>query len=365
VTISATVFDDLQHLLRNDAEIEDFLAQRAGAVALDSEFHRERSFHPRLALVQLRCGEETILVDALALPRSQALRDLFADPRREKIMHAPGEDLETFAHALHALPEPLFDTQLAAAFAGLGFAIGYAALVQRLIGVEVAKDQTRSDWLRRPLSPAQLRYAAEDVRHLPQIADRLRETLARLGRFPWLEEECGRLLAAARGEQPASPPHHDFPALAFEPEAVQRRLLRILLWREHSARERDLPRRWLLSDESCERIARSPPQRPEALLASLGGRERLDRSGAEALLDALSRESEDEEPFRPIPRPLEGAARERLRRLSTAVAAVAARHGLPTPLLAPRRWLEAHVRGQTPPPLRSGWRAELLAKLLD
>lgn len=365
MTISATVFDDLQHLLRNDAEIEDFLAQRAGAVALDSEFHRERSFHPRLALVQLRCGGETILVDALALPRSQALRDLFADPRREKIMHAPGEDLETFAHALHALPEPLFDTQLAAAFAGLGFAIGYAALVQRLIGVEVAKDQTRSDWLRRPLSPAQLRYAAEDVRHLPQIADRLRETLARLGRLPWLEEECGRLLAAARGDQPAFPPHHDFHALAFEPEEAQRRLLRILLWREARARARDLPRRWLLSDESCERIARDPPRDADSLLAGLPRRERLHRGEAEALLEAMSREGEGECTFRPIPRPLEDSARERLRQLVRSIAAIADEHGVPAPLLAPRRWLEAHLRGETPPPLRSGWRAALLAGALD
>ncbi|GIX33448.1 MAG: ribonuclease D [Lysobacterales bacterium] len=361
---SATVFDDLQHLLSKEREIEDFLAERAGEIALDSEFQRERSFHPKLALVQLCCGGRTVLIDTLALPRSPALIGMLTDRRREKLMHAPGEDLETFAHALGALPEPLFDTQIAAALAGLGHGLGYAALVWQLLGIEVAKDQTRSDWLRRPLSSEQLRYAAEDVRHLPEIAARLRETLGRLGRLGWLEEECQRMVAAARGELPAAPPHHEFTALAFAPEIVQRRLLRILLWRENRARARDLPQRWLLSDESCVRIAYEPPSREETLLAGLGPRERLHRSEAKTLLAALSSTAEGEEPFRPIPRPLEPSARDQLRRLSAAVAALAAEHGLPPPLLAPRRWLEAHLRGETPMPLRSGWRSVLLASLI-
>lgn len=363
--MSATVFDDLQQLLSNDSEIEDFLADRPGEVALDSEFQRERSFHPKLALVQLRCHDRTVLIDTLALPRPPALIGLLADRRREKLMHAPAEDLETFAHALGALPEPLFDTQVAAALAGLGHGLGYAALVRQLLGIELAKDQTRSDWLRRPLSPEQLRYAAEDVQYLPEIAARLRESLSRLGRLGWLEEECQRMLAAARGELPMAPPHHEFKALAFAPEIVQRRLLRILLWRERHARVRDLPKRWLLSDRSCEWLAQHPPRRAETLLAGLAPRERLNRREAEALLAALFSVAEGEEPFRPIPKPLDPPLRDRLQALSKRIAAIAAEYALPAPLLAPRRWLEAHVRGETPGPLRSGWRRPLLAAALD
>jgi ribonuclease D len=113
-----------------------------------------------------------------------------------------------------------------------------------------------------------------------------------------------------------------------------------------------------------ERIARDPPSRPEALLAGLSPRERIDRADAEALLRALAREHEREQPFHPIPRPLEGEAREGLRQLILRVAEVARQHRLPPPLLAPRRWLEAHLRGNTPAPLRSGWRAQLLAPIL-
>src|SRR5690606_13542895 len=143
---------------------------RHARVALDTEFVRERTFHASLALVQLAWPEGPVaLADVLALESAAPLVALLQDATVTKVMHSASEDLQAFQHTYGALPRPLFDTQIAAAMCGLGPGLSYQRLVAEMLGHALEKGETRSDWMRRPLSDAQLHYAAEDVRYLPEI----------------------------------------------------------------------------------------------------------------------------------------------------------------------------------------------------
>ena len=161
-------------------------------VALDTEFIRERTFFPQLALVQLAIPGEILLVDPTVPGMDAALRPLLQDPAVTKLMHSASEDLQALQRGCGALPAPLFDTQVAAAMAGLGAGLGYQKLVEQVTGEVLDKGETRSDWLRRPLSDSQLHYAAEDVRHLHALHAFLVPTLEARGRLAWLQADADR-----------------------------------------------------------------------------------------------------------------------------------------------------------------------------
>src|SRR5690606_6489884 len=143
-------------------ELEERYRQPPARIGLDTEFIRERTYWPQLALVQMAVGEEILLIDPLIPGMTDALRPWLTDPTIVKVMHSASEDLVAFKCACDALPRPLFDTQTGAAMAGFGGGMGYQKLVAEITGVTLAKGETRSDWMRRPLSPAQLEYAADD-----------------------------------------------------------------------------------------------------------------------------------------------------------------------------------------------------------
>ena len=170
-------------------------------VALDTEFVFERTYRPRLGIVQIAVAGEIALVDAVRIPDLSALGPLLANPGRRKLLHSGSGDVPILRRAGGAELRGLLDTQIAAAFAGLGGLLSYAALVKALLGVELAKHETRTDWLRRPLSPDQLRYAGEDVEYLPAVAADLQERLRVLGRLKWVLQDSAAL-AANDGDTP-------------------------------------------------------------------------------------------------------------------------------------------------------------------
>jgi len=156
-------------------------------LALDTEFVRDRSYYPRLCLLQVANEEVVACIDPLALPDMAELFSVIYDPGITKVFHAGRQDLEILYHLFGKLPQPLFDTQIAAALLGWGDQIGYGALVKAMLGVELPKAHSRTDWSIRPLSPEQIRYAADDVRYLRQLYQRQRQRLDELGRTEWLE----------------------------------------------------------------------------------------------------------------------------------------------------------------------------------
>ncbi|MGH8203925.1 MAG: ribonuclease D, partial [Steroidobacteraceae bacterium] len=166
---------------------------RDGSLALDTEFVRERTYYPKLCLVQLANGGDVVLVDALAFADGGALASLLGDGGHRKLLHAARQDIEALLPLTGAPVTPVFDTQQAAALLGYSAQIGYADLVRQMLGVDLAKGHARTDWARRPLSAEQLAYAADDVRYLPALAAALEEKLAAAGRSAWLEEESAAL----------------------------------------------------------------------------------------------------------------------------------------------------------------------------
>jgi ribonuclease D len=352
----------MQALLSSSKHLEAFSVHLSacGDLALDCEFVRERTFWPQLGLIQLAAGGQTALVDPLALDDAAALKRLFSRATRV-LMHAPGEDFECFLHHYGWLPQPLFDTQLAAAFVGRGVGLGYRALVQQVLGVEVDKGETRSDWLRRPLSEAQLSYAAADVAHLQDLADALGAELDQQGKRAWFEADCQQALAKAVLQHSAPDGRLDARQIGRLSDRGARRLQRILLWREHTARERDRPKGWLLDNESCQQLASLPDGDRAAHDALFLDARRAAGFAATELWELL--QSPPDPGLPPLPQraaQADASYRALVSALQAEVASIAKRCDLPPALLFPRRLVEAMVDAAGWPEGAQGWRESLL-----
>jgi len=355
----------VSHWIDDPTALRDTLARWAGQplVALDTEFIRERTYYPQLALVQLAVPGEAILVDPLVPGMADALRPLLLDPAVTKLMHSASEDLQALQRGCAALPSPLFDTQVAAAMCGLGAGLGYQKLVEMVTGVQLAKGETRSDWLRRPLSEAQCEYAADDVRHLHAVHAFLDRELAERGRHAWVQAEAARALrgAAADGDEPW--PHLSVRSAQTLDAEGQARLCRLLRWRDAEARRADKPRSWILDNELAVGLARRPPRSVSEFHATLDRHPKAPRKARGDLWQVLSAPLSDEERTLPLARQ-DTLDKARLKALQQAVAGVAEAQGLPEGLLASRRHLETLLEtGQWPEAL-SGWRRELLEPTL-
>lgn len=331
-------------------------------IGLDTEFIRERTYWPQLALVQIAVGDEILLVDTLAPGIPQALRAILADTRVLKVMHSASEDLVALRHTCGAVPEPLFDTQVAAALAGIGAGVGYQRLVMETLELHVDKGETRSDWMRRPLSAAQLAYAADDVRHLFALHDALAGRLDALERTAWFEEDCARMLDNARTGDLERWPHLSMRSAQFLDHDGQRRLLRLLRWRDAYARDTDRPRTWILDNEFAALLARDPPPDRDALQRQLDAHPKAPKKLAEQLWTALTTPAADEAEA-PAARSDE-RDKKLLRRLQEAVAARSVELGLPDGVLASRRWLELLLDGDDWPGMLGGWRRQELEPAL-
>jgi ribonuclease D len=239
-------------------------------VAVDTEFMRERTYWPELCVVQLAGSAEVAIVDALAPGIDLTpLGALLADPAVEKVFHAARQDIEIFLLRFGDVPRPLFDTQIAAMVAGFGDQVGYDSLVAALTGGQIDKAHRFSDWAARPLSPAQLTYAAADVTLLRGVYEMLRARLERDGRLEWVAEEMDELATPATYR---ADPEQMWERL--RPRTSNRRLLGVLraiaAWREREAQRANIPRQRMLKDETLLEIAATAPETPEALARARG-----------------------------------------------------------------------------------------------
>jgi len=332
-------------------------------LALDTEFLRERTYRPQLCLVQLTTGTTEACLDPLALGDLQPLANLLATPAQTKVLHAAGQDLEVLHQRLGILPAPLFDTQVAAALCGLGEQIGYAALVERLFGVQLEKAHSRTDWSRRPLSREQLRYALEDVHYLPEAHAILEARLQALGRLDWLREDCEAQLDPARWTPEPLEAWRRIKGWQRLPPAAFPRLRQLAAWRERRAQALDRPRRWVLDDDTLAALASRPPSNLHALLHG-GLLPPGLRGAAEDIMTALEAARTDELPPPPAWTPMRGEERARFERLTTAIDRLAASLDLPAGLLLSRAELERLARGQTVLDTLQGWRGALLREPL-
>lgn len=225
-------------------------------LGIDTEFVRERTFYSNIGLVQISDGHTVWLVDPLVDGATGPLRELLENTSITKIVHAPSEDLDVLLSSMSAVPEPLIDTQLACAMLGQPLQSGYHTAAEWLLDVPIDKDQTRSNWVARPLRQVQLRYAALDVCLLPMMWQLLKEQLEEKQRLSWLHEDCNQMIIKAR-HQPDPRDHWLRIRGIGRLDGVSLAILQSLAeWREKVARDRNLPRGFVIKDTALLNISR-------------------------------------------------------------------------------------------------------------
>jgi len=316
----------------------------AGRVAIDTEFHAERTYSPRLMLVQIAFDDGAEIVDALALPDLRSLADALT--QTTVVGHALSADLKIFADRFDRVPPRVFDTQVAAAFLGYGMQISLADLVRAVCNVRLTKSQTVSDWSTRPLSERQVEYLIGDVAHLLPLYDALRDRLEAKGRYTWVYEECAELGDIDRYRIDERRAYLRIPGATRMSRRELGILNELVKLRDGVARERDLPVRYVLPDDVVAGLATLKP----AHIEDLGQLRRLDagmkRQLGSAILQAVARGQALEEadlPQRPA-RPSAPARDALVALLGSAVAEIARAAELPSSLLVPRAALERLAR---------------------
>ncbi|MBG0846919.1 ribonuclease D [Pseudomonas chengduensis] len=361
------------HWILDDASLAEHCAawQAQPFVALDTEFMRVDTFYPIAGLLQVSAGDGAYLIDPLRISDWRPFAALLEAPTVVKVLHSCSEDLEVFLRLTGSLPTPLFDTQLAAGYLNLGFSMGYSRLVQALLDIELPKGETRSDWLQRPLSELQVRYAAEDVLHLVEV---YRALMARLApqKVEWILED-GAELVANLGREIAPEDAWREAKLAWKLSRQQQAVLRALCaWREREARARNQPRNRVLREHSLWPLARTQPDNLVTLARIEDMHPKTVRQDGETLLQ-LIREAAALPPEQwpealPEPLPIEASA------LLKKLRAVGQREGerldIVPELMLRKKTLEALLKSgypngpyQLPDSLR-GWRRELMGQAL-
>ena len=248
------------------AEVCAFARQQS-AVALDTEFVRTRTLYPQLGLVQLYAGDEVALIDPTTIQDFSPFIALLADDQVTKVLHACGEDLEVFQHTFQQLPQPMCDTQVMANFLGFANSPGFATLVQQYFQIEIDKGASRTDWLARPLSDTQLRYAAADVWYLLPLYQQMQAQLAQTEWQSAVKNECEFLLnkRAHSGKDPDTA-YFAIPN-AWKLNSLELVRLKILAkWRTQEAMKRDLALNFVVRSENLWAVAKYNPKSTSALL---------------------------------------------------------------------------------------------------
>ena len=340
-------------------------------VAIDTEFMRVDTFYPKAGLVQVGDGSRAFLIDPLLIRDWQPLADLLEDTAVVKVVHACSEDLEVLLRLTGKLPQPLFDTQLAAGYLNIGFSMGYSRLVQDVLGIELPKGETRSDWLQRPLSETQISYAAEDAVHLAELFGCLRQRLSD-EKYAWVLEDGAELVAQLRREIDPLSLYRDV-KLAWKLSRQQLAVLRELCaWREREARARDLPRNRVLREHALWPMAKTQPDNLSTLARIEDMHPRTLRQDGEFLLDLIKRAgsvpADQWPPAQPEPLPIDAAGI--LKQLRTIGQAEGERLGIAPELMLRKKTLEALLKSgypngpyQLPDSLR-GWRRERMGQAL-
>ncbi len=331
--------------------------------ALDTEFHRERTYFPKLALVQVAWrtpdGQDMALIDPLAVDVTP-FGKLFASDAL-CVIHAAQQDLDVLTHAVGSVPEKMFDTQLAAGFVGYGTP-SLVSLLQGEIGISPPKGDRLTDWLRRPLSASQRQYAAVDVEYLLEVHERLVAQLAEVGRLAWAEDACEELRT-----RPTSGSAPDDAWLRLKDARSLRPSARavaqsVAAWRERRAMRTDVPVRQVLPDLAILGISQRAPSSTKELAQARGVDDRHSRGAiAEEILDAVRAAKGSPPPSPPVSvDDLDRSMRPAVTLVSAWVGQLAKDERLDPALLATRADIVAFLRGDDEARLGAGWRNELV-----
>ena len=342
--------------------------QQCEFIALDTEFLREKTYYPQLCLIQVATTDILACIDPLASLDLSPFLALLTDKRILKVFHAAGQDLEILYQLNGVLPTPVFDSQIAAAMLGVGEQVSYAQMIQATLHIALEKTQSRTDWAKRPLSDAQIQYAADDVRYLVDAYLKQHEILQASGRLAWLQDDFARLsnpdqftftaddlLKRVKGKQQLKP----------RQLAIARNLA---AWRESEAKRKNKPRKWMMSDQVIVDLARRPPTSLESLNDYRGLHQgQIKHAGKQilkAVQDALALAEND------LP-----AVQKHLKlNQSQAILAdsimallrlLGHEHGIAPNILGSKRQVDALVSGDRQVAMLQGWRNELCGRQIS
>ncbi len=356
--------------IQDQVSLERLCERLASAdwVALDTEFMREKTYYPQLCLLQLATPDWAVCLDPLAEIDLAPLFTVLQRSDLTKVLHAASQDLEIFYHLSGQVPAPVFDTQLAAPLLGYADQIGYGNLVAEVLGKKLDKAHSRADWAHRPLSDAQLHYAADDVIFLAQLYPVIVERLQEHGRLQWLDEDFAKLVDPQRY---AAPPEQAW----FRIKAADRlrgdslALLQALAsWRETTAQQENRPRGWLLRDDAMLDIARHRPAGMAQLARIRGLQERsLKRHGAAWLALVKNTQGKEPQAISRAERPEKASpVQEAVVDLLMALVRVRSiEHSLNPASLATRKQVLSLVLGDEATPLLQGWRRAMIGAELQ
>ena len=332
-------------------------------IALDTEFLRERTYVPRLCLIQVGTPRILAGIDALAISDWSAFTSLLTNPMVKKVFHAARQDVEALLVGVGAIPTPIFDTQIVANLMLGVDQIGYAALVKRMLGISLEKTETRTDWSRRPLLESQWQYALDDVRYLMDVYEQQFHTLTQAGRTHWFDDD----FAALSDRQTYTPdPNQAWrrirDAARFAPRELA--ILQALAkWREETAIARDQPRRWVIDDVPLLTLAQLAPTSMSQLVATRCISSEMCERYGESLLSCIQAGKGLPSELCPSIKthtPLDAQEKKRAALLRSVIDVIAERENVSATLLASRHIIEGIARTGDPTTQLFGWRRVLL-----
>lgn len=348
--------------------LENLCAELKSAtyIAVDTEFMREKTYSARLCLIQIASEHTIACIDPFKLDSLDPFMDILLDRNILKILHSARQDLEIFHDLSNKVPGPVFDTQIAATLLGLPDQCGYAALVKHLLNIELDKAQTRTDWSRRPLDAAQLDYAADDVRYLLQLYPLILQQLKEQGREDWLSED---FLALENPDLYQLPLDNLWKKVSGHARLKGKQLAivkQLAGWRELRARERDLPRKWIMADDVIISLARMAPEHPQQLEKIRGlANSRSKNSGSEILAQIQLAQKIPQDQWPRIPAKKTSKNEDVIVDLLMSVLKFQAQKNNISPaILGARKDVEKLLAGQTPA-LMQGWRKKIAGNVLN
>ena len=340
----------------------------APLLILDTEFIREKTYRAKLCLLQIATDDIVACVDPIALSDISALMDIINDKNKLKVLHAARQDYEIFFDLTNQLPQPLFDSQLAASLLGYGEQVGYGSLVQKVLGVQLDKAHTRTDWSKRPLSDAQIRYASDDVVYLRELYPILKSQLVEQGRENWLDDEFDAL---CQPELFVTRPEEAWNRVKGVNRLRPRQLAaakNISEWREKVAIKKDRPRRWILSDDILLAAAQLLPKNISQLESIANIKKAVIDNSGETILGCVKKALELQETDLPtIKKPTRLSADQEIIAdlLLTSLKLIASKQNISPANISNRKMIEKLILGEKDIALLQGWRNKLAGEKLQ
>jgi ribonuclease D len=341
--------------------LEDFCnkIKNSPYIALDTEFIREKTYYPRLALLQIADSEHCACIDPLSIENLDPLIPLLQDQKITKIFHAGKQDMEILFQRFGQLPASVFDTQIAAAILGHGGQVSYAQLVENILSLKLDKTQTRTDWMKRPLSQKQIEYAENDVKYLVKIYPEILKSLEESGKQNWLDDE---FLSLVDPDNYIVRPEQYLKRIKGINKLNKSRLVilrELAEWREKTAMQEDRPRQHVIQDDALITIARIKPDKSSKLYGIRGLNESKVRKYEAEIMTCIEKASKIPQSDWPtLPRPLiQNANQEAMTDSLIAILKICSdHHNIASSILANRKDIEKLVSGNHDIPLMNGWR---------